>query len=239
MGDNDHQLTPPALRPRLWNPNAAACWSLVFSPAFGAYLHAANWRALGKPERAAANLVWVWVTVALLIANVATLFVPIPPALDRATQWVGVGLLIAWYVAEGRPHLKFVKEAVGRDYERRGWWRPLGIAFAAVVLYLSVIFGLVMALDKAPDKSNPQDLAAELKPLILQNWHKKPELHEATIDGLTLEHKGGSRFAGPLDATLNGQQVHLMLEVIVDGQKVKWYIKDPENSSANGSGNGD
>ena len=27
--------------PPLWNPNAAGFWSLLFSPAFGAFLHAA------------------------------------------------------------------------------------------------------------------------------------------------------------------------------------------------------
>ena len=32
--------------PALWNPNAAASWSLLFSPAFGAFLHMKNWQAL-------------------------------------------------------------------------------------------------------------------------------------------------------------------------------------------------
>jgi predicted amidophosphoribosyltransferase len=27
----------------IWNPNAASNWSLVFTPAFGSYLHARNW----------------------------------------------------------------------------------------------------------------------------------------------------------------------------------------------------
>jgi hypothetical protein len=41
--------------PALWNPNAAANWSLLFSPMFGAWLHMKNWAALGEPERAAAR----------------------------------------------------------------------------------------------------------------------------------------------------------------------------------------
>lgn len=32
----------------LWNPNAAANWSLLFTPLFGAYLHMLNWRSLGE-----------------------------------------------------------------------------------------------------------------------------------------------------------------------------------------------
>ena len=39
--------------PPLWNPNAAANWSLLFSPAFGAFVHMKNWQALGEPEKAA------------------------------------------------------------------------------------------------------------------------------------------------------------------------------------------
>ena len=37
----------------IWNPSAAASWSLPFSPIFGAYLHMLNWRALGDEQKAA------------------------------------------------------------------------------------------------------------------------------------------------------------------------------------------
>ena len=41
--------------PPLWNPNAAAMWSLLFSPVFGALVHMKNWQAMGEPEKAAAS----------------------------------------------------------------------------------------------------------------------------------------------------------------------------------------
>lgn len=31
---------PQSEGPTIWNPNAASNWSLIFSPAFGSYLHA-------------------------------------------------------------------------------------------------------------------------------------------------------------------------------------------------------
>ena len=34
----------------IWNPNAAANWSLLFTPAFGAYIHYLNWQKMGKTE---------------------------------------------------------------------------------------------------------------------------------------------------------------------------------------------
>lgn len=58
-------------RCKLWNPWAAG-WSLLFSPAFGAWLHAANWHALGRPDKAAAARRWGWlVIVTILLAGVA------------------------------------------------------------------------------------------------------------------------------------------------------------------------
>ncbi|MGB0769032.1 MAG: hypothetical protein ACPGYV_15145, partial [Phycisphaeraceae bacterium] len=53
----------PALR--LYSPNAAANWSLLFTPIFGAYLHAKNWRAIGDADRADTNIKWMWIGIAL------------------------------------------------------------------------------------------------------------------------------------------------------------------------------
>ena len=40
---------PPAVASvALWNPVAAAVWSIVLTPAFGAYLHAKNWETLER-----------------------------------------------------------------------------------------------------------------------------------------------------------------------------------------------
>ena len=39
-----------SVKPKLWNPNAATLWSLLFSPVFGAWIHAKNWEELGNEE---------------------------------------------------------------------------------------------------------------------------------------------------------------------------------------------
>jgi len=36
----------------IWNPNAAANWSILFTPAFGSYLQMLNWRTLSEPAKA-------------------------------------------------------------------------------------------------------------------------------------------------------------------------------------------
>ena len=37
----------------IWNPSAAAIWSLVFTPAFGVFIHMLNWQAPGQLQQAA------------------------------------------------------------------------------------------------------------------------------------------------------------------------------------------
>jgi hypothetical protein len=46
---DDGRASPP-----LWNPSAAANWSLLFSPAFGALVQMKHWEALGEPAKASA-----------------------------------------------------------------------------------------------------------------------------------------------------------------------------------------
>jgi hypothetical protein len=59
----------PTLGNAIWNPNAAANWSLLFSPAFGAYLHMLNWRALGQPGRAASAQHWFLASLTMLLVS--------------------------------------------------------------------------------------------------------------------------------------------------------------------------
>ncbi len=53
--------------PALWNANAAASWSLLFSPAFGAFVHMKNWQALGEPAKASTAKTWGIATLLVLV----------------------------------------------------------------------------------------------------------------------------------------------------------------------------
>lgn len=55
---------PASRPPALWNPVAAVGWSLLFSPAFGAFLHARNADAMGRADEAKANRVWFYFIIA-------------------------------------------------------------------------------------------------------------------------------------------------------------------------------
>ena len=133
---DDAQAAPSPL----WNPNAAGLWSLPFSPAFGAYLHMLNWRALGDEQRAAGARRWFLVGVGLLVVYLVLSVVALRgwPVANVLSQALSLGFLIAWYFASARGQVTYVKEQYGDGYERRPWGKPLGIAVGLMVVYFVV-----------------------------------------------------------------------------------------------------
>jgi len=132
--------------PPLWNPNAAANWSLLFSPAFGAFLHMKNWEALGEPQKAAVAKVWFGVVIGILLAiPFLVILIPSLHGLRGSTNYWGILLLLSWYLTSGRAQAQYVKERFGKSYPRKGWGMPLFIALAAVIGYF-IVLGLLGAL---------------------------------------------------------------------------------------------
>jgi len=129
--------------PAIWNPNAAANWSLVFSPAFGAFLHMLNWRALGEPDKAATSKGWFAVSLVMLaVYVVVALALSDSKAADGATRSMGLAYLFVWYFSAARGQAKYVRERFGKAYPRKRWGRPLLLAVLALVGY--VVFAAVI-----------------------------------------------------------------------------------------------
>jgi hypothetical protein len=126
-------IIPPAEKPQLWNPNAAGLWSILFTPIFGAWLHAKNWLELKKPEKHKKSMYWVWGSLATVIL---CLFLP-----RAATQSISLILLISWWLVAGQEQKKYVQRRFA-DYRKRSWGTPLSIAglvfFAVFLVILSL-----------------------------------------------------------------------------------------------------
>ena len=119
----DDVVTPATeAAPRLWNPNAAVNWSLLFSPAFGAWLHIKNWEALGEPQKAKAAKTWIVISLVLLVSS---------------------------YVSAGRVQAPPVKQRFGKGYPRRGWSQPLLSAVGAVIVFFALVFVIAFAAGMA------------------------------------------------------------------------------------------
>ena len=132
--------------PPLWNPNAAASWSLIFSPIFGAVLHMKNWQALGRQDEAERARKWVIgliVFFVLLFAGGALL--PDTKAVDGASRVLGFAVLLSWYYSRGKPQAAYVLAKYGKDYPRRGWARPLAAAVGVLLAFMAVVFAVAFA----------------------------------------------------------------------------------------------
>src|ERR1043165_813560 len=109
------EAPPSDSGPRLWNPNAAACWSLIFSPAFGAFLHARNAESLGRTAEAKANKVWFYASLAYLGIVLVSIFIPIIP--DAVFRGAAVGILLGWYLSLGKKQTQYVTETFRDKYQ--------------------------------------------------------------------------------------------------------------------------
>ena len=132
--------------PELWNPNAAANWCLLFSVAFGAFLHMKNWQALGEPKRAASAKIWVIISCVLLLGfALVSAFFPDEKEIGLSYQGLFLILLFSWYFGSARAQAKFVKERFGESYTRKGWGKPILIGFG-FMLGVFVVTALVAAV---------------------------------------------------------------------------------------------
>jgi hypothetical protein len=130
----------PDAAPPLWNPGAAASWSLLFSPAFGAFLQMRNWQALGDEKNARVSWTWFVASLVLIIGIVGvSIFLPEDHPFQKFSDRFGLILLLVWYFSHGKQQMAVVKERFGKAYPRRGWSVPLAIGVASVVAFLLAI----------------------------------------------------------------------------------------------------
>ena len=135
--------TSTDMPPELWNPNAAAYWSILFTPAFGAYLHARNAEILGRTDEVRSNMAWFYVNIGYLFFVFVSVFIPaIPDSVFRAAS---IGLLVGWYSSLGKNQIKHVKDMWQDRYQRKPWFKPLIIAFACLIVCIAaiIILGVV------------------------------------------------------------------------------------------------
>ncbi len=134
-------VLPPSIENiAIWNPTAVCNWSLLFSPAFGSFLHAVNWRALGESEKARSAMGWFYISLAMLgLFPLLALAYELSGLGEDRTGILPLAFLGFWYFAAGRGQAKYVEGRLGSSYQRRSWPKPLLIAAAALVAYFVFI----------------------------------------------------------------------------------------------------
>lgn len=134
--------------PVLWNPKALAIWSFFLTPAFGAWLTALNWQALGDDTAQKINMQAAYAVIgaSLLLAIVAIVTGADWGWLLQIVMWA------AWFFTLGKKQLDFVDSTVGDNYNRRLWQKPLLftlLAWLAYVLVIMLLMYLAIKLDWA------------------------------------------------------------------------------------------
>lgn len=124
----------PGSSPLLWNPVAAALWSLLFTPAFGALLHMKNWRALGQSSLAASSRNWaIGIFIVEAGASVVSSVRPFSAGLERLFLLGSLVLLLCWYLVIGGQQVARVRAEFAGSYRRKGWLLPLALATLATL----------------------------------------------------------------------------------------------------------
>ena len=117
--------------PALWNPNAAAAWSLLFTPVFGAALHMRNARTMGDERLRKLNK-WFLIGFVLLvpIIEAGAILYAVLFKLDMIFFIFPTPLFtmfLIWYIAAGRRQAALVAEQYGSNYPRRPWLKAIDL----------------------------------------------------------------------------------------------------------------
>jgi len=129
----------PASGAAVWNPNAAAAWSLLFTPIFGSCLHYLNWKSLGEEERA--GLARIWFIFSIVLYSVITVLQIAMFRRDGGIPfWFYLFYTALWYGLSGRQQASYLREKFGGEYEHRPLAHPL---LAAVGIWALLVVVLV------------------------------------------------------------------------------------------------
>jgi|GEM_PF-5052003 len=163
-------------QPTLWNPNAAGLWSFFLTPAFGAWLHAKNWKEIGHPDKAKRSMLWVYASIAYASIVVAVTALSVSAVMPLLFHAISVAFFAAWWMKSGNEQYKYVSKQFP-GYHKKGWTRPLVIA----VVSLGWIIGLSAAInaDRETTQANERLQLVQTTAVQLVN-ESIPELEKGT-----------------------------------------------------------
>lgn len=200
---------------------AAAAWSVLFTPLFGAILVAANWRALGQPGRAGAQRWWMIGTAVLLAALLWIHFAAASEAWDILLRFGALALLVAWIIAGAWPQISYLREHPSADRVRRGWIWPLvlGVVGLAVFLSLNAITSSVARRDTAE-----MAVASVLAP-VTEALRQKSGQEDAEVQDFRLERQSDGTYRGTLVLKSEWSESRWRVRARFNGTDYEWDAK--------------
>ena len=168
LSNSEINNTQPALE--LWNPEAAACWSLVFTPVFGSIIISKNWRRIGNTEEATYAKNWVYISLIAILGSIVLQFTSLAGSIG---QFLPIVFLLLWYFCSAKRQAKYLKnESV--VYQKKSWFKPLAIS-SPVLLTGFLLTTISTPINIPTDLAYPglEDKVKELVNQIIQKQFKQ------------------------------------------------------------------
>jgi len=132
----NNSLAPPIGKVALWNPENLSLWNLLFTPAFGAWIQARNWSALGEDKRAKESMYWFFGTLNLIAWMM--------PFFSFGDIVAAIGIVNGiWHFGFSKDQEDYVKEKIGSVYGNKSLKVPFKVA--SIGLFLILAFKLSLA----------------------------------------------------------------------------------------------
>ena len=131
----NNSLAPPIGKVALWNPENLSLWNLLFTPAFGAWIQARNWSALGEDKREKESMYWFFGTLNLVAWMM--------PFFSFGDIVAALGIVNGiWHFGFSKLQEAYLNERLGSVYESKNWQPPLATATATVFLLVALKLGV-------------------------------------------------------------------------------------------------
>ena len=144
---------------KIWNPNVAACLSIIFTPIFGAWIHAKNWEVLKKEQERRWSMLFVYCLISVTIFVVYyQLFIG-----DVKSSPLSIGTLLTWYFILGKSQLSHIKDN-NINYEKKSWIKPLLCGVGGYIIFFGISISLITIapLTKDDIKITSQELVNQI-----------------------------------------------------------------------------
>ena len=187
---------------KIWNPNVAACLSIIFTPIFGAWIHAKNWEVLKKEQERRWSMLFVYCLIIVTIFVVYyQLFIG-----DVKSSPLSIGTLLTWYFILGKSQLSHIKDN-NINYEKKSWIKPLlcGVGGYIILFGISISLFTIAPLTKDDIKITSQELVNQI---LNEQLNEQTSCESVTI---TEEIKEGNyKAVAKLD---DGNDLKIFIEV--------------------------
>ena len=221
----EHTQPPPPItsnsedRPKLWNPNAAANWCIIFTPIFGSFLIARNWKELNQTQKSKNSMVWFYASIVTTLTLVCLIGFTTYAPLFRALPLL---FLVIWYYVCAKKQVKFIK--VNQiNYEKKSWGKPLlfGIAGHVIAFIVTFILFMVFAFSNVIDLPN-EVIEESSIPAVTQILHTQLD-RNANCNSVTITEEISSGVYNAIANLDDGTE----LKITINVKGMQLYINVP------------